>query len=85
MTIAKPPSVWDGMTRLIEMFLPTMEAKYFCKWGWTALSTNRPTGKSLEPLLLLVLSFHVDESCEAHLYKVQLMGIAEFIIGRAFA
>jgi hypothetical protein len=31
-TIAKRPSVWDGMTRLIEMFLPTTEAKYFCKW-----------------------------------------------------
>jgi hypothetical protein len=28
------------------MFLPTTEAKYFCKEGWTALSTNRPTGKS---------------------------------------
>jgi hypothetical protein len=22
------------------------EAKYFCKGGWTALSTKRPTGKS---------------------------------------
>jgi hypothetical protein len=47
-TIAKRPSVWDGMTRLIEMFLPTTEAKYFCKGGWTPLSTNRPTGKSLD-------------------------------------
>src|ERR1700730_6092045 len=47
-TIAKRPSVWDGMARLIEMFLPTTEAKYFCKEGWTALSTNRPTGKSLD-------------------------------------
>src|SRR5216684_2487692 len=45
-TIAIRPSVWDGMTRLIEMFLPTTEAKYFCKEGWTALSTIRPTGKS---------------------------------------
>jgi hypothetical protein len=44
--------LWDGMARLIEMFLPTMEAKYFCKEGWTPLSTNRPTGKSLEPILL---------------------------------
>src|SRR5450631_504626 len=46
------PLLWDGMARLIEMFLPTMEAKYFCKEGWTPLSTNRPTGKSLEPILL---------------------------------
>jgi hypothetical protein len=28
------------------MICPTGEAKYFCKQGWTALSTNRPTGKS---------------------------------------
>ncbi len=47
-TIAKRPSVWDGMARLIEMFLPTTEAKYFCKEGWTPLSTNRPTGKSVD-------------------------------------
>src|SRR5450631_1409886 len=40
------PLLWGGMARLIKMFLPTMEAKYFCKWGWTPLSTNRPTGKS---------------------------------------
>jgi hypothetical protein len=40
------PLLWGGMARLIEMFLPIMEAKYFCKWGWTPLSTNRPTGKS---------------------------------------
>src|ERR1700730_9626507 len=30
----------------------TGEAKYFCKGGWTPLSTRRPTGKSLEPALL---------------------------------
>jgi hypothetical protein len=28
------------------MICPTGEAKYFCKQGWTALSKNRPTGKS---------------------------------------
>jgi hypothetical protein len=38
------------------MICPTGEAKYFCKQGWTHLSANRPTGKSLEPLLLSVLS-----------------------------
>jgi hypothetical protein len=41
------------------MICPTGEAKYFCKEGWTPLSTNRPTGKSLEPLLLPVLSLLV--------------------------
>jgi len=41
------------------MICPTGEAKYFCKQGWTALSKNRPTGKSLEPLLLPVLSLLV--------------------------
>jgi hypothetical protein len=30
------------------MFLPTTEAKYFCKGDSTPLSTNRPTGKSLD-------------------------------------
>jgi hypothetical protein len=39
------------------MICPTGEAKYFCKWGWTPLSTNRPTGKSLEPVLLSVVRF----------------------------
>jgi hypothetical protein len=29
------------------MICPTGEAKYFCKQGWTPLSTNCPTGKSL--------------------------------------
>jgi hypothetical protein len=28
------------------------KAKYFCKWDSTRLSTNCPTGKSLEPVLL---------------------------------
>jgi hypothetical protein len=30
------------------MICPTGEAKYFCKQGWTRLSTSRPTGKSLD-------------------------------------
>jgi len=30
------------------MICPTGEAKYFCKWGWTPLSTNCPSGKSLD-------------------------------------
>jgi len=34
----------DGFA--LFLFLPDGEAKYFCKGGWTALSTNRPTGKS---------------------------------------
>jgi hypothetical protein len=28
------------------MICPTGEVKYFCKWDWTPLSTNCPTGKS---------------------------------------
>src|ERR1700730_6683071 len=38
------------------MICPTGEAKYFCKEDSTHLSTNRPTGKSLEPVLLSTLS-----------------------------
>jgi len=56
-TIAIRPSVWDGMARLIEMFLPATEAKYFCKEGWTPLSTNRPTGKSPNGGESIFLSF----------------------------
>jgi hypothetical protein len=37
-----------GWREFVEMICPTGEAKYFCKVGWTRLSTNRPTGKSAD-------------------------------------
>src|SRR6266851_2842978 len=40
------PSCGVGWREFVEMICPTGEAKYFCKQGWTALSKNRPTGKS---------------------------------------
>src|SRR5216683_6811660 len=46
-TIAIRPSVWDGMRKVLEVIWGVRKQKYFCKWGWTPLSTNRPTGKSL--------------------------------------
>jgi hypothetical protein len=46
------PSCGVGWRGVVEMICPTGEAKYFCKRGWTRLSTKRPTGKSLEPILL---------------------------------
>ena len=55
-TIMIRPSGGVGWREFVEMICPTGEAKYFCKWGWTPLSTNRPTGKSLEPVLLSALS-----------------------------
>src|SRR5450755_3784805 len=45
-TIMIRPSCGVGWREVVEMICPTGEAKYFCKWDWTALSTNRPTGKS---------------------------------------
>jgi hypothetical protein len=45
-TIAIRPSCGTGWREFVEMICPTGEAKYFCKQGWTPLSTNRPTGKS---------------------------------------
>src|SRR5450432_3374031 len=48
------PSCGVGWRGVVEMICPTGEAKYFCKRGWTRLSTNRPTGKSLEPVLLSI-------------------------------
>jgi hypothetical protein len=44
------PSCGVGWRELVEMICPTGEV-YFCKQDWTPLSTNHPTGKSLEPLL----------------------------------
>src|SRR6267142_323412 len=40
------PLLWDGMAESINLFLPNGEAEYFCKEGWTAESTNCPSGKS---------------------------------------
>ena len=34
------------MAESINLFLPNGEAEYFCKEGWTAESTNCPSGKS---------------------------------------
>ena len=55
MTIAKRPSQWDGMAGVVNVIWGKWEQKYFSenqKKDSTALSTNRPTGKSLEPILL---------------------------------
>jgi hypothetical protein len=44
--VAQRPSVGqDGES--IELLLPNHEAKYFCKDGWTEISSNSPPGKSL--------------------------------------
>jgi hypothetical protein len=67
-TIAIRPSGGVGWREFVEMICPTGEAKYFCKQGWTSLSTNRPTGKSLEPLLLSVLSLR----CLIHFVSADL-------------
>ncbi len=45
------PLLWDGMRKVLEMIWGEWKAKYFCKEDSTRLSTNRPTGKSLEPVL----------------------------------
>src|ERR1700730_8320416 len=47
-TIMIRPSCGVGWREFVVMICPTGEAKYFCKWGWTPLSTNCPTGKSLD-------------------------------------
>jgi hypothetical protein len=44
--------LWDGMARIVEVFRGGRKPKYFCKEDWTPESTNCPTGKSLEPVLL---------------------------------
>jgi hypothetical protein len=56
------PLLWDGIRKVLEVIWGVWEPKYFCKRDSTPLSTNRPTGKSLEPLLLSVLSLAVSHS-----------------------
>jgi len=50
------PLLRGGMRKVLEVIWGVRKPKYFCKGGWTSLSTNRPTGKSLEPVLLSALS-----------------------------
>ena len=45
MTCATPLSR-DRTARVVDLICPTGEAKYFCKWGWTANSLICPSGKS---------------------------------------
>src|SRR6266849_2752756 len=47
-TIAKRPSVWDGMRKVLDVIWGVRKQKYFCKRDSTPLSTNRPTGKSVD-------------------------------------
>src|SRR5229473_3738037 len=35
-TIAKRPSVWDGMAKVLEVIWGVRKPKYFCKEDWTA-------------------------------------------------
>jgi hypothetical protein len=47
-TIAKRPSVWDGMAKDIDLIWVGREREYFCKWDWTAELRNSPSGKSAD-------------------------------------
>ncbi len=40
------PLLWGGMAKVLDVIWGVRKQKYFCKQGWTPLSTNRPTGKS---------------------------------------
>src|ERR1700730_9280871 len=44
-TIAKRPSVWDGMAESINLFLPNRQAKYFWRAHWTRNWPDRPSGQ----------------------------------------
>src|SRR6266436_4908323 len=61
--VRETPLLWGGMRRVLELIWGKWEQKYFSenqKKDSTALSTNRPTGKSLEPVVLSTPSFRVD-------------------------
>jgi hypothetical protein len=47
-TIAKRPSQWDGMARVIDVIWGVRKPKYFCKGDSTGKSERRPTGKSVQ-------------------------------------
>src|SRR5450432_3648322 len=40
------PLLWGGMRKVLEVIWGVRKQRYFCKEGWTPLSTNRPSGKS---------------------------------------
>src|SRR6266851_4304251 len=40
------PLLWGGMAKVLDVIWGVRKQKYFCKRDSTALSTNRPTGKS---------------------------------------
>jgi hypothetical protein len=42
----------DGMAMDIDLIWVCGEAEYFCKWGWTPGSTNCPSGKSVDGVVL---------------------------------
>src|SRR6266478_9845731 len=46
------PLFWGGTRKVLDVIWGVRKQKYFCKGDSTRLSTNRPTGKSLEPVLL---------------------------------
>ena len=47
-TIAIRPLWWGRIRRVLEVIWGCWKRKYFCKWDSTQVSTNRPTGKSLD-------------------------------------
>ena len=46
-TIAKRPSVWDGMAENMDLIWGMREGEYFCKEGWTENCERSLTGKSV--------------------------------------
>jgi hypothetical protein len=48
------PLFWGGTRKVLDVIWGVRKQKYFCKGDSTRLSTNRPTGKSLEPVLLSI-------------------------------
>ena len=61
MTIAKRPSVWDGMAGVLKLIWVSEEAQYFCKRGWTA-EIDLPVGQSRE--LEFNVSVWIDVICQ---------------------
>ena len=80
-TFARAPLCGDGTVSDILLIWVCGEAEYFCKWGWTLGAINCPGDLPVGQRF----AGWVERFAKPIAIVQIVMGIAEFIIGRAFA
>jgi hypothetical protein len=83
-TIAKRPSVWDGMASDIDLIWVRREAEYFCKPDWTGeiklkLQENFLPTRYESQIILLAMTEDAKESSRL-LRKAQAVMAGEVIV-----